>query len=84
MKKVMGYSMYALGLLGGLVYFGFAMVWAYALGGPLAAVVAFFAAPVTIAVFLVVCLLSGTWALFALAAGSLLFGVVGEGLADGR
>lgn len=71
-----------LALLGGFIYFGFAMVWAYALGGPLAVAVALFAAPVTLAVSLVVCLLRGSWAVFGLAAGSILFRVVGEGLAD--
>jgi hypothetical protein len=48
MKKVAGQTMYAVAPLGGLVYFGFALVWAYALGGPLAAFVAFVAAPVTV------------------------------------
>lgn len=83
MKKPLGYSMYGLATMCGLVFFGFALVWAYALGGSLAAVVAFFAAPITVPVFMVVCLLSGNWTLLGLAAGSFVLGAVGGGIAEG-
>jgi hypothetical protein len=82
MKTVFGRTLYAVALLGGLLFFGVALEWSYALGGPLAAFVAFVAAPVTVPVFLVVCVLSGSWALLALAAASIVGGVLGEGMAD--
>jgi hypothetical protein len=82
MKKIVGQSMFAVAVLGGLLFFGFAMIWAYAIGGPLGAFVAFVVAPVTVPVFLVVCVLSGSWALLALAAGTIVGGVVGGGMGD--